>query len=535
MEDRTKILEKEMEDNKQNVIEIKRNFLNKPNNEATIVDWIEKYLEGRFIAVKGVNVNGDRHDMYYRIVCDKNNEIPINDIFEQVNDDFILQLLSEMITDLIELFSKVNYDEPKKDDSLEEDYEYLVKDYKRSMANKKAKLKFLVSCGNHSRLMSILKLLKTRRSINRTPRDIIVPANLLPLNNGIFDLDTKTFRMFRYEDTITQKVSLNYNKEMFNRPRHQKLLDDWTNGDKEYQEYLQEFVGFLLSGKISERHFWFVYGPPGTGKSTFLEIIKRLLGPFYKLAPPNFMLKSLNKDDDRKVLPSLSGKRMIRVDEVSSDVAWNAEAIKAWSGDVEMGERLLYTNGSLDVVTSGKLVFVGNTKPDAESFNQALFERLVVLPFTNYIPIEQRLSEKSTNMVEFVDKLIAEEGEAILNWAIEGYEKFKTNKLLKVPKVILDAKSEYQTESNAILEWANNNTKPGFSSFKQLYNDYCQWCKQNNRRFLASKKTKEYFVSRWGKPERIWLDGKLSSAEMYKIGLRTANVNESFGKFTDID
>jgi len=226
---------------------------------------------------------------------------------------------------------------------------------------------------------------------------------------------------------------------------------------------------------------------------------------------------------------------MIRVDEVSSDVAWNAEAIKAWSGDVEMGERLLYTNGSLDVVTSGKLVFVGNTKPDAESFNQALFERLVVLPFTNYIPIEQRLSEKSTNMVEFVDKLIAEEGEAILNWAIEGYEKFKTNKLLKVPKVILDAKSEYQTESNAILEWANNNTKPGFSSFKQLYNDYCQWCKQNNRRFLASKKTKEYFVSRWGKPERIWLDGKLSSAEMYKIGLRTANVNESFGKFTDID
>ena len=507
------------------LLELKHDFINKPNNEVTVVEWLLNFLKGKFIAVKDTEANGDRHELYFKIL----------DIYEPVNDDFALQLISGLITDLITRFNqKFEYEPPKQEGELEPVYEELEKEYKANIAKRKSKHKFLISCNNHSKLIAIFKLIKTRKEINRTPKDIEVPANILPLQNGIFDLDKKTFRNYSDTDIITYKIPIYFHQEMTECPRFMGLLKDWTNGDKEYIDYIQEFLGFLLSGKTSERHFWFVYGPGGTGKSTFLGIVARLLGNFFITAPKGFLLESFGKED-RKIFPSLENKRAIIINEIGFQSKWDSEGIKSWTGDPQVSERVLYTNSAKKIKPTGKLIFCGNGKPDASSFDCGLFERIEILPFTNVISKEKRLQCKSTDTEVFINDLIETEGSAILNWAIEGYKVYEQRRLYTTPRILNEAKSEYQNEVDVIAEWVESNTKEGYASFRQLYNDYCEWCKRNNRYCISPKKANEYFSSKWGKPKRIRINGELSKAAMYGVGLRIANVNESFGKFNDID
>jgi putative DNA primase/helicase len=88
----------------------------------------------------------------------------------------------------------------------------------------------------------------------------------------------------------------------------------------------------------------------------------------------------------------------------------------------------------------------------------------------------------------------------ILNWAIEGFQDYQENGLI-IPKVVTDATSEYQTDSDAIQAFIDEECDTGSGHTvkgKTMYQVFRDWAKRNNelplnrRRFDERLKEKGY-------------------------------------------
>ena len=62
-------------------------------------------------------------------------------------------------------------------------------------------------------------------------------------------------------------------------PLWAETVDEWVKGDNESVELLQEWVGYLVSGRTALHAMLVCLGPKRAGKGTFVRIIMAVLGP----------------------------------------------------------------------------------------------------------------------------------------------------------------------------------------------------------------------------------------------------------------
>src|SRR5690606_17151120 len=165
-------------------------------------------------------------------------------------------------------------------------------------------------------------------------------------------------------------------------------LRDITENDEELIRYLQKAVGYSLTGDVREQCLFFCWGSGQNGKSTFLEVIRELMGDYGQQAEFSTFL-ARKGEGPRNDLARMRGVRFVSAVEAPGDKQFDEAVLKQLTGGDTITARRLYEE-YFEFVPTHKLFLAANHKPHVSEQTEAFWRRIRLIPFAVYIPPEKR-------------------------------------------------------------------------------------------------------------------------------------------------
>lgn len=315
---------------------------------------------------------------------------------------------------------------------------------------------------------------------------------LLNCKNGIVNLKTGEFLPHCKEEYITKITRCAYNPEAVDTPQWDKFLDDIFGGDRDLIRYIQKAVGYSLSGSTSEQCAFFLYGTGRNGKSTFLEIIRSIMGDYAtNIQPQTIMVKPNSGSSPNSDIARLKGARLVTSVEPNDGMRIDEGLLKQLTGDDVVTARKLFGD-EFEFNPEFKLWMATNHKPIIRGTDTGIWRRIHLVPFTVQIPedkVDRHLKYK-----------LAKELEGIFRWAVEGCRLWQSEGL-RMPKAILDAVKEYRHEMDVISAFTDSCCTVGKGEVKasQLYAVYAKWADENNEYKMSNTKFGAEMAKRYEK------------------------------------
>ena len=260
---------------------------------------------------------------------------------------------------------------------------------------------------DYQRISNLLKLAQSHRAIAAEQLD--TDPWLLNCQNGTLDLKTGELRQHDLNDLITRilPVDHNLNAEC---PTWERFLQEITDNDSELVNYLKRVVGYALTGNTSEHCMFLLYGTGANGKSTFLNVLKDLLGPFAKQAQADSLMVR-RSEGARTDIARLAGARLVITSESETNHKLAEGLVKQITGGDTVTARHLYQE-EFEFAPQFKLFLATNRRPNIEGTDEGIWRRIHLIPFEVTIPADKR--DKT-----LPDKLQGEL-EGVLAWAVRG-------------------------------------------------------------------------------------------------------------------
>lgn len=285
-----------------------------------------------------------------------------------------------------------------------------------------------------------------------------------------------------------------------------RFLHDLTGGDLDLQDYLQRMAGYALTGSMSEKKLWFIWGSNSdTGKSTFVNILKGVFGEYEKNVDASAFVSSRQSDGNNFGLAPLHGARLVTATEPPAGQSWDEKRIKAVTGDDEITCRFL--RGQFFTYSpTFKIIIVGNHEPEIASVDDAMLNRVNIVPFTIKVPEDRKIADLSQIMLR-------EEGPQILQWMIEGTLSWRAVGLTP-PDVVLEKNVDYELSEDVFMTWLAEECDrgEGYEVRRQsLYSSWARWSRARGedpggfkafKRLVDSKKLQGVFDKQLG-PRRL--------------------------------
>jgi P4 family phage/plasmid primase-like protien len=291
---------------------------------------------------------------------------------------------------------------------------------------------------------------------------------LLNTPGGTVDLRTGELRPHRREDHITKQTAVTPAPVLHDdHPLWTEFLSKATKGDAKLQRFLQQMVGYCLTGDVREECLFFVYGVGGNGKGVFLKTIGNILGDYATSAAMDTFTAS-HSDKHPTDLAKLKSARMVTASETEEGRAWAESRIKELTGNERPISARFMRQDFFEYWPTFKLVFVGNHKPVLRNVDEAAKRRFNIIPFTH---------KPEAPDTELKDKLRTEYP-AILRWMIDGCLDWQKNGLVR-PPVVIEATAEYFSEQDSVRQWIEECCDTGGTRLsdttENLYTSWTAW------------------------------------------------------------
>ena len=309
-------------------------------------------------------------------------------------------------------------------------------------------------------------------------------VNLLGVMNGVVNLKTGELLYGRPDLYITRRAPVAYTPGLKN-VKFEQFLDFATNGDKEFQDWLQRAVGYTLTGNNNQDVMFLVYGPPGSGKTTFVETIFNALGSQqYSWTLDSSVLAAgdgqANRTDEYH-MAELRGRRMIWVDELPESERLKENQVKKMTGSGTLSGR---SPGERPFTfrSQGKLWVTTNHRPIIT--DDAMWRRLRPIPLTN-IPenpdkdLRPYLSDPEGGLP------------AVLSWAVDGAIKYLNSSAkdaLGWCTIVREAADVYRKNEDRIglfFEEETQQAKDISVTIASLYGLYRKWSDTRGERAMT--------------------------------------------------
>ena len=164
-------------------------------------------------------------------------------------------------------------------------------------------------------------------------------------------------------------------------PLWRRFLDETAGGDAGLVRFLQQFLGYCLTGSVKEHALVFGYGNGGNGKSVLLNTVAGVLGDYAAVAAlETFAATSCEKHSTD--LAMLRGARLVTVSETEEGRAWAETRIKLLTGGDPVTARFMRRD-FFTFTPSFKLIIVGNHKPVLRTVDDAARRRFCIVPFVH--------------------------------------------------------------------------------------------------------------------------------------------------------
>lgn len=323
------------------------------------------------------------------------------------------------------------------------------------------------------------------------------PTNLLPLANGIYDLNKTNFHkehglyphtpewFFSYKHPVTYDPTAKC-------PEITKFLQDIVSNDHE-REILTDIAALCLYRGRVTRKFFILTGSGHNGKSKYLDIIKSIIGEerCVSVTPQH-----LAENDFAGSL--LYDKHVNLGADIPGGKIEDASILKLVTG----GDSITVQKKGkdhFDIKPYCELIYSSNDPPRFREDTYALWDRLVIInfPFT-FTDEPTGPNEKKADKDIEKKILTPKELSGFLNILLERLPRLVENKKLSVVIDPSSIKKEYQTITNspqaflneccAMVEYnpgSNLHPATGWVSKPELYSVYSRWCREKKLRIQS--------------------------------------------------
>ena len=306
-----------------------------------------------------------------------------------------------------------------------------------------------------------------RSNIEYSAKDIQpAPSNYILFQNGILDIDKMELLPQSPDFFIPNLIPHNYNPNAYD-DVFDKFLDDISCKQKEVRSVLEECMGECLYRSYNHSKIFFMHGNGSNGKTTFLEILRCMLGA------ENCSSSSLEQLCSRFGGGELVGKLANLSDEISNQTPNRIQILKHLSGDGVISVELKGQNEKIQFTNNAKLFFFGNELP-LLPLKKAERRRYVFIPFN--ASFEGRKKD-----INLRDKLCIEQAiEYAITLAIEGLRRIiGNNGELTECKILKQDVEDYERKHNTIYRFfsevgINKILEHTADEVKSLYDDFCE-------------------------------------------------------------
>ena len=357
-------------------------------------------------------------------------------------------------------------------------------------------------CESKARIESILALAESEILLSAKIEQFDSDPFLLNCQNGILDLSTGGLYPHDPRKLMTRIVCCDYDPSA-TCPTWLKFLNRIMAGNAGLIEFLQQAVGYSLTGDTSEQSLFFCHGDGANGKSTLLETLRQALGTYAQQADfTTFLMRhdaAIRNDIARMV-----GTRFVTAIEVGDNRRFSEALLKQLTGGDTVTARFLFKE-FFEFRPAFKVFLAANHKPIIKGTDHAIWRRIRLIPFSVTIPEKDRDPKLS-------DKL-KKELPGILAWAVQGCLKWQ-QRGLQIPPEVTEATKTYRNEMDLINEFLTECCILDSSKLvpkSALYNIYEQWCKEAGERPESKRSLGSRLIERGFDPNkkdengnRIW-------------------------------
>lgn len=299
------------------------------------------------------------------------------------------------------------------------------------------------------------------------------PAKFICFKNGILDIEKDLLLPHSSDIILTNKIPHNFNINAYDESVD-TVLNNISCGDIEIRMLIEEMSGYCMFTRNELRKGFILKGNKSNGKSTYLNILKGMIGE------KNFSSLDLNELDDRFKPSQLVGKIANFGDDIEDDYIRNTATLKK----LISGDTVTVENKGVDAYKfncTAKFIFSANTIPRINDKTGAVMDRLIIVPFN---------ANFNNNKKDFdpyiIDNLDTESAyEYMILLGIKGLKRVLQNQRFTTGEKVTEAIHEYNINNNPILLFFEEITDVANKKTKDVYNAYRIFCQQNNFTELA--------------------------------------------------
>jgi P4 family phage/plasmid primase-like protien len=287
----------------------------------------------------------------------------------------------------------------------------------------------------------------------------------------VIDLRNGTVRAATPSDYVTKSLAVENLGDATKAVRWLEFLDQVFSGDQELIDWIQRFVGYMLTGSTQEQIFLFLFGLGANGKSVFIELLKHVMGDYARAIAPETLAESRRQAGAATPdLAALIGARLVVSNETEDNTALSESLVKG----LVSGDTLPVRGNYQDPVqfTPGfKLLMAGNHKPIVRGTDGGIWRRVRLVPFNRTFPP----NERDPHLLEKLKR----ESPHILAWAVVGCLDWQQRGLADTPATVRKATDAYQVDQDLIGRWLAECTEADPSAETltgDLYRNYQAWC-----------------------------------------------------------
>jgi putative DNA primase/helicase len=249
---------------------------------------------------------------------------------------------------------------------------------------------------------------------------------------------------------------------------------------------LYEIIGYtLLAGEYPLSKAVMLVGEGRNGKSTYLELVKRLLGSSNVVS---VKLQDLTNDRTRFSICSLYGKLANIFADLPSEALRNTGLFKVLTGedpvtaDRKFRDPITFTNYA-------KMLFSANELPRVYDLTTAFWRRWLVVEFPNRFPPNEEFRKKLFNEIlpRYAPKILAYSLLLVAHVVREGRFSFEESEA--------DYRELWLRETNSVYAFLQDMFKEGVLAkdpdsrvrTDELYSLYVRYCNREDREALAKR------------------------------------------------
>ena len=321
---------------------------------------------------------------------------------------------------------------------------------------------------------------------------------LLNCANGTLDLETMTLRAHDPGDNITKACRGAWTLGA-DETRWAKFAAEILPS-AEIREFVQRLMGSALPGRVREHVLPILTGTGSNGKSTFIEAVMHALGDYAIQADPTLLMASRH-DAHPTGQAALQSRRLAVCMETAHGRRLDAPTAKQLTGGDTITARYMRKD-FFSFEPSHTIVMITNHKPVVDGSDEALWRRLVVIPF-------EQVFSGAAAQAGLKEQLESEPG-AILSWIIEGWAAYR-ERGLDIPNSVRAATEAYKADSDAagrFIEECLYLTQFGTVASAKLFTEWQKWCAANGEEAATQKAFSEEMARRGF--ERVKIHGRMT-------------------------